>query len=376
MHASARRIVVVLVSVALMLACSRTGIGIGEALDAGARADVLDEDAASVTIVPLSHARIELVLVVDRSGSMEQPIDEADPGGPTRWEALTTALERALGALAADVVVGAKLYPDESDGPLDPLALCATSPTLTIAPASDGRTRVIDEMRASRPRGGTPTAQAIDVALTALDGSPFTRRAVLLVTDGAPNCNADTGVPPDRCICSTDPAECARDTTGLLCLDDRQALDAIDRAVIGHVPVIVVGIDDPGRPDLAAVLDRMAIVGSRPRPEGSAHRFHSVRSAEQLEAALESVSAEISACTFVPDGSGVLGGEMTIELGGARVPESPIDGWIASPVSLNAVELRGSYCEQALRRDRSLVARVLVPGTDGMDPTRLTLAPP
>jgi hypothetical protein len=372
MRARALRLVVVLFSVGLTLACSRTGIEIRESLDAGARVDAHGEDAASITLVPLAHARVELLLVIDRSGSMVQPIDETDPSGPTRWRALTDAFESALAGLAPDVIVGAKLYPDESDGDLDPRVLCASSPELTLAPARDGATRVIAAMRATRPRGGTPTAGAIDVTLTALDGSPFTRRVVLLVTDGAPNCDADTGVPADRCICSTDPPECARDTTGLLCLDDVRTLDAIERAVSAGVPVIVVGIDDASRPELAAVLDRMAVAGGRPRPEGAAHRFHSVRSAEQLQAALESVSTEISACTFVPDGAGMLGGEMTIELGGMTVPQSPIDGWIASPVTLDAVELRGSYCAQALLRDRALVARVLVPG---MDPMHFTLAP-
>jgi hypothetical protein len=139
--------------------------------------------------------------------------------------------------------------------------------------------------------------------------------------------------------------------------------------VSAGVPVIVVGIDDPQRPDLAMVLDRMAVAGGRPRPEGSSHRFHSARSSSELEAALAEIGAGLSACTFVPDGSGVLGGDMTLEIGSATVPESRTDGWTLSSVATNAVELHGSYCELALRRDRPIVARVRLPIDETMELT-------
>jgi hypothetical protein len=364
MLASAGRIVLAFGLLALGVSaasCSRTGIGVPSASDAGASRDARTLDAPSVATIPLSHARIELLLVIDRSGSMQLPMDDGDETGPTRWEALTTGLDHALAAVDRDVIVGAKLYPDDAPGAFDPPSLCRTSPSLTIPPAPDGGSRLLARMRTGMPpRGGTPTAEAIGVALSALDASPLTRRAIVLVTDGAPNCNPDTGAPPERCMCSTDPDECRGDAGAFLCLDDARTLDAIDRAALLGVPVVVVGIDDPRRPDLADVLDRMAVAGGRPRPEGSLHRFHSARSASELEDALTNIGGDLSACTFAPERGGVLGGPMTVELGGARVPESPTEGWTPSPVATNAVVLHGRYCDEALRRDRLLVARVVL----------------
>jgi hypothetical protein len=326
---------------------------------------VLASRASAETTIPLSRARVDVVLLLDRSGSMQQPIDEDDPESATRWEALTLALAQALASVDPEIDVGAKLYPDETpDGSFDPAALCSASPRLTIAPSPASVGRIVERMRSAMPpRGGTPTAEAISVALTELSGSRLSRHAIVLVTDGAPNCNAALEGQL-TCVCSTDPRKCAGAANGLLCLDDARTLDTIDRAAAAGVPVIVVGIDDPSRPELGDVLDRMAIAGGHPRPEGSGRRFHSARSAAELEAALALIGSGLGACTFVPDGAGVLGGDIVLEIGGMPVPQSPTEGWTLAPIATNAIELHGTYCELALRPDRQVVARIRLPLTE------------
>src|SRR5690349_14620367 len=108
--------------VLLLLASALLGGGCGRTapFDAPRRDGGPPEDAPAdahdpfLTIVPLSHALVDVVFVVDRSGSMELPMDEGDVLGPSRWDALTIALERTLDVIDPEVVVGAKLFPDRA----------------------------------------------------------------------------------------------------------------------------------------------------------------------------------------------------------------------------------------------------------------------
>lgn len=332
-------------------ACSRTAVHPPLVLDAGA-SDAL----VSRVPVPLARASIDAVMVVDRSGSMTRPMDPRDPDGPSRWEALIAALDVAIDVLDPEVRLGAELFPDERlNGDDDRARFCASSPELTLPPTFDGGARLVERMQSGPPpRGGTPTAAAIVAAHEALRISSSSRRAMILVTDGAPNCSVD---PPSECVCSTHPDECRADPLGLLCLDDEGALSAIDTALADGIPVVVIGIDDPARPELAAILDRMAIAGGRPRPEGSPHRYHSARSPAELAAALTAISSGLAECTFVPAGTlGPIGSVVSIEVGGRAVPPSPIDGWTPSALLPDAIDLHGPACEAALRSERPIIA--------------------
>ncbi len=336
-------------------ACGRTGLRDDppRLRDAGPLADAPGPtpDAPTSVEVPLGRAQIEAMFVVDRSGSMELPIEA---GGPSRWEALVAALA-AVDEGVEHVAVGASLFPDEHlpDGD-DRARYCATTEGVLLAPELGGLERLVAHLREGpRPRGGTPTAAALAATLAAVDPSLDARRAWVLVTDGAPNCAPDPF--PSTCACSTVPAECDEDLTGLLCIDEDGTLAAIERAVERGIPVVVVGIDDPDRPDLSAVLDRMALVGGRPRPTGP-HRYYSARSAEQLREALAAIGHELSSCTFVPAIGGGLGGVVRVAIGGIDVPPSAVDGWTPAALVPDAIQLHGEACTAAVGTGARVVA--------------------
>jgi hypothetical protein len=337
-------------------ACSRTGVRDprrdAALSDAGPGAPTSPDtgvlppiDGGEVPVpIPLDRPAIDAVLVIDRSGSMLRPIDASEPSGPSRWQALTDALEVGRAAIASTVRVGAELFPDEriDDGD-DRARFCRTSPGLELPLALGGAAALVERMRTGPlPRGGTPTAAAMQAALASLRASRSTRRVIVLVTDGAPNC----GAPSIDCTCSTTPAECAVDPFGLLCLDDDGTIASIEAAWREGIPVVVIGIDDPSRPELGAILDRMAIAGGRARPLGSPHRFHSARSSSELDAALASIGAGLSECTFIPP-AGSTAPVASITVGGRTIPPGMINGWTASPVLSDAIDLHGSACSLA-----------------------------
>lgn len=349
-----------------LIGCSRTGLGMR---DAGPLLDAAPDDAPPLVEIPLGLARVEVLMVVDRSGSMQLSIE---PGGASRWDALLGALARASAELD-EVAVGASLFPAERlPGGEDPARFCATMDGLALAPALGGLPRLVEHMRSGPPpRGGTPTAAALEATLASLDPASAARRALVLITDGAPNCAPDPA--PEGCACSTVSAECEDDLTGLLCIDDDGTLAAIEQATRRGIPVVVVGIDDPARPELSAILDRMAIAGGHPRRDGP-HRYYAARSAAELREALVAIGREVSPCTFVPDAVGPLDGVASVSLGGAPIAPGPIDGWTPSPILPGAIQLHGAACAAAVRTGAPVVAWIELPPESaamlGEEPTR------
>ena len=117
---------------------------------------------------------------------------------------------------------------------------------------------------------------------------------------------------------------------------------------VAGIPVFVVGIEDPSRPDLADVMDAMAVAGGRPR-EGTARRFYSVRTAVELEEALGAITSTISACGFVSPSVPTDDSTFSLAIDGTLVPRDPREGWAWTDREFGELELFGSWCERAQR---------------------------
>jgi hypothetical protein len=173
---------------------------------------------------------------------------------------------------------------------------------------------------------------------------------MVLATDGAPNCNPDTGLPPGVCVCTWN-AGCTDPLVGpYLCLDDDRTLRSIDAAVALGIPVYVVGIENPERPDLSDVLDRLAVAGGRPRMDPRERRFFNVRAPDDLARALGQITDTIGRCVFqVPDR--LAGADIVLEVDGRVVEHDParVDGWDWTVPGGAELTLFGRSCERAAR---------------------------
>ncbi len=334
---------------------AKTGLEIPEyRLDAGR--DARDTSVDSPTFpdspmcmpgrFPLRPDVAEVMLVIDRSASMRLNIaGEADlPPSQWRWAILRDALSASLAGLDSRVLVGAKFYPDPIFMPApDAETACRSSDTIDVFPAMGTAPAILGIFDSPEPLGGTPTAVALASAARGFS-TTAERRFLVLATDGAPNCNPDTGVPQDRCVCTSPRDACLADRPGAFaCLDDRRTLDVITglRAT-EDIPTYVIGIDGP---DFRDVLDQMAVAGGRPRMIPGERSFYSVRSPDQLRMALEEITGSISACGFLTPALPPTDATFSIEIDGSVVVEDPVDGWTWANRVTGELELHGAACD-------------------------------
>lgn len=143
-----------------------------------------------------------LSLVVDVSGSMSLA---PQSGGESKWEVTRSALNSAIARLPEGVSLGVVFFPNQAttrncvdqEGPcvvgesLD-LSACinleAMVPPAPLGPSGSMHRKNIElALEQVNPAGGTPTHDAIDLAISRLDDvEPEGERSLLLITDGQP----------------------------------------------------------------------------------------------------------------------------------------------------------------------------------------------
>jgi hypothetical protein len=308
---------------------------------------------------PLVPTSADVVFTIDRSGSMRLTIDGIMEAPPEfwRWAILRDALADAFADLDPRVNVGAEFYPQ----PLDPMTMpepevsCATTPGIDVPVSPTGRARILEIFRTTTAFGGTPTAEALAEASNALRSSTTPRRFIVLATDGGPNCNSSIGFPCT--VCTGVPTDCETFEGRFSCLDERRTVDTITGAASTGIPVFVIGIEDPTRPDLADVMDRMAIAGGRPRM-GSRRSFYSVRTAAELREALAIITSSISECGVVSPSVPADDSTFSLTIDGEVIPRGEMDGWSWTNRSVGELELFGTWCERAREPGAEIVAIV------------------
>src|SRR6185369_5641193 len=236
-------------------------------------------DECGVTSVEASFSAANVLLVIDKSSSMDD-----QPAGfeLKKWAALKAALGPALEAVKEEMSFGLLLYPfSPSEIPLDCFEGCCQVPDaltaveVDIAPGTSSVSKVMAALDATGPGGGTPTAAALDAALsyfTIGDGKDLKGdRFVLLATDGGPNCGPSTTTcSADHCtpnldgVCPASEGNCCRGE-GSYCLDNAAVLDKIRALADAQVPTFVIGI--PGTESYAQYLDEFATAGGVPNPK-------------------------------------------------------------------------------------------------------------
>lgn len=364
------RPVVLAVAAALWVGCgARTGLPLPDgSFDAPPDAPTdmgVDVGPCVPATSVLALAAADLELVMDRSGSMALAIDGSDmpPPGMDRWSLLRDALAASLPTRASGTLrIGAVFFPDvPPPGDITAVTACqfGADPRVPLAP--DGLAGVLSIFDATNPRGGTPTAAALTAAHAELGPArPGGLRFVLLATDGGPNCNPDALV-TGSCVCTTAPADCAVPDVGVYeCLDDTRTLSAISAIVADGIPVYVVGIEDPLRPDLSDFLDRMAVAGSRPRTVPGERRFYSARTRDELQAALVDIGDAVAVCTYVLPVVPPTDRGLTVFVDGVPIVEDPTgtEGWAWTDRAAGQLRLAGTACARAMRPGSVVTTRV------------------
>ncbi len=340
------------------------GTGGGSTLiDAGFRDGPPDPDASGLCgnlIIPVIVDRPNLYWIVDRSGSMN-----ANLAGSafTKFVNARIAIADVLRAIGHRVNVGASLFPspfspDPICGPGEEIFPTQPGDPLSFSQAGEDGPALKELLRIFAgfgPNGGTPISSALETVrptLTSLEGET----AVVLVTDGAPNCNANAVCSADLCglnlagstvqgvqciapVNCCDPAFLADGPAS--CVDSDATKAAVTSLFDAGIRTYVVGM--PGSELFSNLLDELAVAGGTPRE--TSPLYYTVSGADDLSSTLLEIGVDIAiSCTIdletePPDPESV-----NVYLDLALTLFDEIDGWSFS--SPTTVEINGAACDR------------------------------
>jgi hypothetical protein len=321
--------------------------GIDSALDSGGLDGGSSEGTGGPNCgfiqVATSQMPADVLLVLDRSGSMSYSIDEDCNCPPSssppvcassspctsRWPAMAAAVDTTLNSASA-IQWGLKFFTSPTGG------TCTVNPGVEV-PISAASVPIIEAQIANAVlANSTPTAAAITAATaylqTVADANP---KAMVLATDGDPNCG---GGSPN-----------VADTSGTLV--------AIDAARSAGFPVYVIGIGPS-----VSNLDAFAQVGGT-------NNYYPATSTQALADALKAISGAVTTCTFLLDQLPPDANNLAVYLDKSLVPEDSGNGW-SFGASEQAIVLNGSFCAAVRSGTASLVQALFgCPGGGTPPPT-------
>jgi hypothetical protein len=291
----------------------------------------------------------QLMFVLDRSGSMDFELTSNAPapaGQPSRWTALQAALAQTITPFSDQIAMGARFYPAaNADSLAASLACIQDKPSAAITPALGNAASILDVFDTTSPVGGTPTAAALQLAAQEISSSRAVARAIVIATDGAPNCN--DALDGDTCTCtSANPLGCSGSNNGTNCLDDVRTIQVLSTIFNNQkIPVYVIGIGVTS--SFASTLDSMAVAGGRPR--AGSPKYYAADTPDELTEAFTVVRDSVAKCSYVTPSSPQDPNAIAVEIAGQAVLRDPnhIDGWDWIDQAYGHLQLFGSACALA-----------------------------
>jgi hypothetical protein len=309
-------------------------------------------------IIPVIEERPNLYFVLDRSGSMSEILVGS---GTDKYSATRIAVRDMLKDIGHRVNYGAAVFP-----PPGIVTGCEPGeevfPTVAGDPLGSslqGRfgptlTSLLSTLARHPPEGGTPTAGTLASLRPLLTALPDTT-AVVLATDGAPNCNASLVCGADQCQFNIEQAvidgkRCTPEynccdpslasNATFYCVDDEATDLAVKSLTSSGIKTYVIGM--PGSEHYANLLDRLAVSGQTAR-EGTP-RYYAVNDVVELTAAVRKIGVEVAiSCTIALDKPPPDQARVNVYLDTRLIPADPVNGW--GWTGENSLVLHGSACD-------------------------------
>ncbi len=297
-----------------------------------------------------------LYFIVDRSGSMADPL----PGSPySKYENARIAISVMLRAVGHRVHYGAAVYPAllNNDGCASGVQVFPTTEGDPPSYAENGQngpilTDLLTRLGNLPPSGGTPTAATLRDLEPTIEGLDGKKTYVVLMTDGAPNCNLDLQCGVDGCIpnieglvvggtsCSGSFNCCAPNVSTGNCVDADDSEAAVAAYEKAGVDTYVVGM--PGSEAYQAVLGRLAVAGNTARAGDTP--YYAVSDTNQLTEALRSIGAQVAISCDLPLSAAPDDPDLVNVYFDDRVVPKGDDGWHYTGDA--SIQFQGAACAE------------------------------
>lgn len=319
--------------------------------------------------IPVLSDVPRLYFVLDRSASMAEALGDTSR---SKWQSAQLAVSTVLRAIGHRVEYAAAVFPSIAAAcaegrevfPFtqgDPPTYAAAGQTGPILQDFVRRLSVID------PFGGTPTAATLVALRDKLAGASV-RSAVVLATDGAPNCNIDAECPSAACIPDLEGASFGERRCGVElgccdpkalgpgagsnCVDEDETVRAVEALAALGIPTYVIGM--PGAEAYASVLNRLAEVGGTAQTGETA--YYAVSDAPALEQALLEIGTGVAIeCAITLADMPERANLVNVFFDGQLVPQNADNGWDWDAEA--TLSLRGEACTR-LRSGSVLIVDV------------------
>jgi len=318
-------------------------------------------ECGAVVEVHVQSFAPSLMLVVDRSGSM------ADP---TRWALVQGLISGLLDRHGGALNLGLVLFPSASASGLQTQRDCQNQARPELALGPDRAEAILAALANTEPRGASPTTGALHLALQhftsteqqvvhtradlistpdddALEAALLAQvhealpRALLLITDGAPNCGAEQ-------LDADDPF--AKFETY-----DAAIYAVAEQASARQIPLFIVGIalEDAlspvvadGQPD---GVNSYQVMRGLAEASGGAYYNAEDADADALFDALAALPAPVLACTIPLDPAPDYPERIELAVDGAPVqlaqaPTCGAGGYRFTSAAMDTIELCGAAC--------------------------------
>ncbi|HEY0138591.1 MAG TPA: vWA domain-containing protein [Nannocystis sp.] len=285
-----------------------------------------------------------VMLVVDRSGSIAKPWDQ----GQNKWTSVHETLTTAIANNQAGIKFGLKMFPSANATSDYSEAACVTSATLEVPLALANSANISAALPPAfgPAAGGSPTAKGLTAAVKALQGAPASEgRTIVFISDGPFNCMA--GAQDNSSlfeILDEDPHSIVADAW---------TQDGISTIVVGvGVSGDTSGVVKDGNPDNTNAYSHfqtLAVEGGQPR--AGEEKFYAAYTEAELAGFMVEAIDKAETCTLALGLTPIDPESTTIKVAGTSYPYMPGlncatgNGWVYSDGNNTRLALCGTACD-------------------------------
>ena len=279
------------------------------------------------------------LIVLDRSGSM----NDVEPAFlDSRWNTVVDAVKTMTSAHEAVLGFGLMLFPSPRS-----VDFCAPGEVI-VPPGVNNAAQIASVFDFTSANGATPTASSLRAARDFLAADAGTTpTAVVLATDGGPNCNPFLDIETCECVVEGACALANPQPANEICLDDVATVEAAEELQAAGISTYVIGI--PGSENFSGVLNRIAIAGGTARTsDGSGQRYYPANDATALADSLDAVRIRVERCQRVVEVNLAEAVSIAVSLDGQPLSRDTTRNEGYDITGTNKIELFGEACDRAV----------------------------